>query len=68
MRTRIKELSIAADEKRGMAATAAEVEAAFTEMKTTLAKATVEELQIVGTDLKAWVDAGCTGEFKPTPF
>lgn len=68
MRARIKELSIQADEARGELKTADEVTAAFKELKTTMTKATEEELAVVGTDLKIWIDGGCNGDFKLTPF
>ncbi len=68
MRTRIKELSVAADEVRGVNHTAAEVDAAFKALGTTIAKATQEELEEVGRGLALWIENGCTGTYNVTPF
>ncbi len=68
MRTRIKELSVAADEVRGSAKTAAEVDAAFKALGTTIAKANEEELEEVGKGLASWIENGCEGTYNVTPF
>ncbi len=69
MRTRIKEISVEADEKRGETKTADEITAAVkATWDTTLAKLTEAQLGILGTDLRAWFEGGCVGEFKVVPF
>jgi hypothetical protein len=55
MRNRIREIAVEADAMRGENKTAGEVEAAFKKnWNTSLDKATVEELEILGKELAAW--------------
>lgn len=69
MRTRIRDLSIEADTHRGDTNTAGEVEAAFQKnWSTTIDEASEEQLGILGSELKQWLEAGCTGPFELVPF
>lgn len=69
LRERIRERVVQADEKRGEAKTAPEVEAAFkANWDTSLDKATAEQLLTLGRELKQWLDAGCEGSFELVPF
>lgn len=68
-RQRIRERAVEADAKRGETKTAAEVETAFkNNWDTSLDKASEEQLEVVGKELKQWLDGGCSGPFELVPF
>lgn len=69
MRSRILELAGQADEKRGDALTLDEIEHAFSkEWQTSLADAEASQLEVVGKELKLWIDSGCQTAFELVPF
>jgi hypothetical protein len=69
MRTRIRELAVEADAKRGDTLTADEVEAVFkANWDTTLEKATAEQLEVVGKELSQWLKVQPLTKFELVPF